>query len=211
MRVVSVNVGMPREYQWQGHTVVTGIFKEPVAQPVALRWLNFNGDRQADLQVHGGRDKAVYAYPFDHYGEWKSRLGREISPGAFGENLTTEGLLEERVHIGDEFRVGTVRLVVTQPRMPCYKLGLRFGDPMMVKAFLKAGRPGIYFAVLEEGIVNPGDTIELVRSDENQVSLMDTLALILNRRPDATELQRALRVPALADSLREDFKARLRA
>src|SRR5205085_1325284 len=128
MRIVSVNVGMPRDVEWQGETVRTAIFKDPVAHQVALRRLNLDGDAQADLSVHGGPDKAVYAYPFEHFGAWEATVGRSLLPGAFGENLTTEGLLENLVHIGDEFRVGTARLVVTQPRMPCYKLGIRFGD-----------------------------------------------------------------------------------
>jgi MOSC domain-containing protein YiiM len=157
MRVVSVNVGLPRVHTWQGRFVRTAIFKDPIKGPVALRGDNFEGDAQADLSVHGGKDKAVYAYPADHYADWQALLGRDLSPGAFGENLTTEGLIEEHTHIGDEFRVGTARLVVTQPRMPCHKLGLRFGDVGMIRTFLKVGRPGIYFAVVEEGVVAPGD------------------------------------------------------
>ena len=209
MRVVSVNVGMPREVVWQDMKVLTGIFKDPVANPVSLRRLNLDGDAQADLSVHGGPDKAVYAYPFEHYGDWQSRLGRELPFGAFGENLTTEGLVENSVHIGDEFRVGTARLVVTQPRMPCYKLGIRFGDPAMVRAFLKAGWPGIYFAVVEEGVVGPGDLVERVHADENLVSVAAMLGLILDRRPSTDALRRILAVPALAAVWRQEFEARL--
>ena len=142
MRVASVNVGMPREVEWDGRTVVTGIFKSPVATKRPVRRLSIDGDGQADLAVHGGPDKAVYAYPGEHYGFWGERLGRELTPGIFGENLTTEGLLEDAVHIGDEFRIGTARLVVTQPRLPCFKLGIRFADPGMVKSFLQAGKRG---------------------------------------------------------------------
>ncbi len=119
MRVESVNVGMPREVEWKGREVRTGIFKSPVAAKLAVRRLNIDGDGQADLTVHGGPDKAVYAYPGEHYGPWSERLGRQLTPGNFGENLTTAGLLEDAVHIGDEFRVGTARLIITQPRMPC--------------------------------------------------------------------------------------------
>ena len=137
MRVVSVNIGMPREVQWKGRKVVTGIFKSPVAAKLTVRRLNIDGDGQADLTVHGGPDKAIYAYPSEHFGPWSERLGRELTPGIFGENLTTEGLLEDEVHIGDEFRVGTARLIITQPRLPCFKLGLRFDDPGMVKSFLR--------------------------------------------------------------------------
>jgi MOSC domain-containing protein YiiM len=209
MRVLSVNVAMPREVEWQGTTVRTGIFKEPVASKVALRELNFDGDAQADLSVHGGRDKAVYAYPSEHYSEWEKRLGRKLLPGAFGENLTTEGLIEGRVHIGDEFQVGTAKLVVTQPRMPCYKLGIRFRDPGMVKTFLKAGWPGIYFAVTKEGVVGPGDSIEKVHTDERQITVSDMLALIVDRNAAPGDLRRLLEVPALADVWREEFESRL--
>ncbi len=131
------------------------------------------------------------------------------APGAFGENLTTEGLIEDQVHIGDEFRVGTARLVVTQPRMPCYKLGLRFGDPGMVRTFLKVGRPGIYFAVLDEGVVSPGDPIEQVAEGKNRVSLTEMLALMLDRDPNPADLRRLLEVPALAADWRQGFEARL--
>jgi MOSC domain-containing protein YiiM len=210
MRVASVNVGMPREVEWQGERVLTGIFKEPVSAPLALRRLNFDGDAQADLTVHGGIEKAVYAYPSEHYGDWQSRLGRDLPFGAFGENLTTEGLLEDAVHIGDAFCVGTARLVATQPRLPCYKLGLRFGDPGMMRMFLKAGRPGIYFAVEEEGVVGPGDAIERVHVDGRRISLVALLGLILDRRADPAALRRALEIPGLAEVWRQEFEQRLR-
>jgi MOSC domain-containing protein YiiM len=200
---------LPREFEWQGTTVLTAIFKDPIAAPVSLRRFNLDGDAQAELSVHGGRDKAVYAYPFEHYGDWRTKLGRDLPHGAFGENLTTEGLVEDSVHIGDEFRVGTARLVVTQPRMPCFKLGLRFGDPLMVKTFLNSGRPGIYFAVVEEGIVGPGDPIERVLNDENRVSVSAMLGLILERRPSPDALRRVLRIPALAAVWRAKFEERL--
>ena len=209
MRVESVNVGMPREVEWRGSRVLTGIFKEPVSGPLAVRRLNLDGDAQADLSVHGGPDKAVYAYPSEHYGDWRAELGRDLAPGAFGENLTTSGLVEDAVHIGDEFRVGTARLVATQPRMPCFKLGIRFGDPRMVKAFLKSGRPGIYFGVLEEGVVGSGDSIERTREDERRISVVDMLALMLDRDPDPSALRRLLEVPGLASVWREEFAARL--
>ena len=209
MRVISVNVGLPREVVWQGKPVLTGIFKEPVAAHVPLRRLNLDGDAQADLSVHGGPDKAVYAYPFEHYGDWQTQLGRDLPHGAFGENLTTEGLIEDAVHIGDEYRVGTARLVVTQPRMPCFKLGIRFGDPAMVKAFLQFGRPGIYFGVVEEGVVGPGDPVERVHTDENRVSVTAMLRLILDHDPSPHALRRVLSIPALAAVWRQEFEARL--
>jgi MOSC domain-containing protein YiiM len=211
MRVLSVNVGLPRDVEWQGNTVSTGIFKEPVASVVALRKLNLDGDEQADLTVHGGQDKAVYAYPSEHYADWEATLGRQLLPGAFGENLTTEGFVENQVHIGDQFRVGTAKLVVTQPRMPCFKLGIRFGDPAMVKAFLKAGLPGIYFGVVDEGAVGPGDAVELVHTDQRRITVSDMLALILDRDTAPDDLRRLIEVPGLAKVWREEFQSRLEA
>jgi MOSC domain-containing protein YiiM len=209
MRVVSVNVGMPREVPWRGGTVLTGIFKDPVAAPVPLRRLNLDGDAQADRSVHGGPDKAVYAYPSEHYAGWQGQLGRDLPPGAFGENLTTEGLLEGTVHVGDEFRVGTARLVATQPRMPCFKLGIRFDDPTMVRRFLQSGWSGIYFAVVAEGVVGPGDPIVRLRSHEERLSITALLGLILDPDPSPDALRRALRIPALAAVWREQFEERL--
>jgi MOSC domain-containing protein YiiM len=209
MRVLSVNVAMPREVSWNGETVSTAIFKQPVVGKVALRTLNLDGDAQADLTVHGGPDKAVYAYAREHYSGWQTKLGRQLSAAAFGENLTTEGLFEDNAHIGDEFLVGTARLVVTQFRMPCYKLGIRFGDPAMVRAFLRAGLPGIYFAVLDEGEVGPGDSIERVHTDPRRITVRDMLRLTLNRRAPADELRRLLEIPALAAVWREEFQFRL--
>jgi MOSC domain-containing protein YiiM len=210
MRIVSVNVGMPRTRIWQGRYVSTAIFKEPVEGRVPLRLHNLDGDAQADLTVHGGRDKAVYAYPSEHYDYWRQELpGRDLPPGVFGENLTTEGLLENEIHVGDEFRVGSARLVVTQPRQPCFKLGLRFNDPMMVKRFQLAWRPGIYFAVSGEGDVGAGDPIEPVAEDETGMTLLELTELIYDRRADPEALRRALRVPALAEVIRQYFENRL--
>jgi MOSC domain-containing protein YiiM len=209
MGVLSVNVGRPRLVAWKGDTVLTGIFKDPVDGPIPLRRENLDGDAQADLSVHGGPDKAVYAYPAEHYNDWQTQLGRDLSSGAFGENLTTEGLTEDSVHIGDEFRVGTALLVVTQPRMPCFKLGIRFGDPTIVKTFLKAGRPGIYFGVREEGEIGPGDKIERVFEDENRVTVHAMFQLILDRNPDPAHLRRLLNVPALAAVWRAELEDRL--
>jgi MOSC domain-containing protein YiiM len=209
MRVASVNVGMPREVEWHGRTVVTGIFKSPVAAKLTVRHLNIDGDGQADLAVHGGPDKAVYTSPGEHYKFWGERLGRELTPGNFGENLTTEGLLEDAVHIGDEFRVGTARLVITQPRLPCFKLGIRFGDPGMVKTFLRAGKPGIYFAVVEEGEVGAEDPIERLAEDQSRVSVAEMLRLVLDRDADPAALRRLLGVPSLAAVWRQTLEERL--
>jgi MOSC domain-containing protein YiiM len=209
MRVVSVNVGMPREVEWNGRKVLTGIFKSPVAAKLPVRRRNIDGDGQADLTVHGGSDKAVYAYPSERYGFWGERLGRELTPGTFGENLTTEGLLEDAVHIGDEFRVGTARLVVTQPRLPCFKLGIRFDDPGMVKSFLQAGKPGIYFAVLEEGAVGPGDPIERPAKDRSRITVAEMFRVVLDRDAVPAALRRLLGVPSLAAVWRKTLEERL--
>ena len=168
MRVVSLSVGLPREVEWDGHTVLTSIFKAPVNRRLRVTTLNFEGDEQSDLTVHGGVDKAVYAYPSEHYAYWRHELpGMDLPWAVFGENLTTEGLLEADVRIGDRFRVGSAEFIVTQPRMPCYKLGIRFGRKDILKRFLKSGRTGFYFAVTTEGEVGAGDPIEpIARADE---------------------------------------------
>ncbi len=210
MQVVSVNVGLPRAVHWRGDVVQTGIFKEAVPGVRPLRRFNLEGDGQADLTVHGGKDKAVYAYPIEHYDFWRVEWPRSDYPwGIFGENLSTTGLLEEHVCVGDEFRVGTARLVVTQPRMPCFKLGIRFGDPLIIQRFLESRRPGIYFGILDEGAVGPGDRIELVSSDPRRLNLVELLELILDSTASKAQLERALSVPALADDWRREFTKRL--
>jgi MOSC domain-containing protein YiiM len=158
MKLISVNTGLPREVTWHGMTVSTGIFKEPVAGRVALRKLNLDGDRQADLTVHGGEFKAVYCYSLVHYDFWKALLpGKDLPLAIFGENFTTDGLLENSVHLGDQFSVGSALVVVTQPRLPCYKLGIRFQADDMVKRFLASARTGFYLAITREGEVGAGD------------------------------------------------------
>jgi MOSC domain-containing protein YiiM len=213
MKVVSVNVGLPREVTWHGRTVTTGIYKEPVGGRVALRTLNLDGDRQADLTVHGGKDKAVYCYPTEHYAYWKRELpGRDLPLGMFGENFTTDGLLEDSVHLGDRFSVGSAEVVVTQPRMPCYKLGIRFGSDDMVKRFLASGRSGFYLAVRREGEVGAGDEIKVISQDENAVPVSAITHLYIAKRyedDDVALLRRALRVAALPESWKEYFRERL--
>lgn len=172
-RVLSVNVGLPRAVHWGGRTVRTAIFKEPVAGRVAVRRHNLAGDAQADLRVHGGEKKAVYAYPHEHYAWWRELLGRELEPGAFGENLTIEGLLETEARVGDRLRIGTAVLAVTQPRMPCYKLGIRFGDDAFVQRFLESDRPGFYLAIVEEGEVGAGDAIERAERAEGSPTVLE--------------------------------------
>jgi MOSC domain-containing protein YiiM len=213
VKLVSVNVGLPQEVPWHGMTATTGIFKEPVAGRVALRTLNLDGDRQADLTVHGGKDKAVYCYPFAHYDYWQKELPeREIPIAMFGENFTTDGLLEDSVHLGDRFSVGSAEVVVTQPRLPCYKLGIRFQSDDMVKRFLASGRSGFYLAVTREGEVGSGDEIKLIARDPNAVPVSEITRLYTAKRfsnDDASSLRRALQVAALPASWKDYFRERL--
>lgn len=210
MRLVSVNVGLPREVEWNGKTVTTGFFKEPVAGRVAVRTLNLDGDRQADLTVHGGVDKAVYAYPSEHYQFWQHELpDTELPWGMFGENLTTAGLDEEAVNIGDRFRIGTAELMVTQPRTPCYKLDIRFGRTDMVKRFLANRRCGIYFSVVQEGELGTGDALERIHQDENQITVADINRLFLRETEDAELLYRVTQLQPLAETMRDYFKQRV--
>jgi MOSC domain-containing protein YiiM len=210
MKLVSVNVGLPRDVIWRGRTVTTGIFKEPVEGPVRLRRLNLDGDRQADLSVHGGQDKAVYCYPSEHYAYWRDALpGTELSWGMFGENFTTEGFLEDKLNIGDRFRIGSALVMVTQPRMPCYKLGVKFGRDDIVKLFLKSGRPGFYFSVLKEGEVEAGAAIELVARDHNNITVGDIARLYVSEKENTELMGRAVAVEALPASWRNYFSKRL--
>jgi MOSC domain-containing protein YiiM len=213
MKIVSLNVGLPREVLWHGRSVTTGIYKEPVAGRVALRKLNLDGDRQADLTVHGGEHKAVYCYPVEHYAYWKKELpGRELPMGMFGENFTTDGLLENDVHLGDRFSVGSAGVVVTQPRLPCYKLGVRFGSDDMVKRFLVSGRGGFYLAVTNEGEVGAGDEIKVISRDANAVPVSEITRLYVLKRwgtEELTSLRRALQVVALPQDWKHYFRERV--
>lgn len=214
MKLISLNVGLPREVIWHGKSVTTGIFKQPVTGRVTVRKLNLDGDRQADLRVHGGEFKAVYCYPIAHYDYWKKELpGRELPLAIFGENLTIDGLLEDTVHVGDQLSIGSAEVVVTQPRMPCYKLGIRFQDDAMVQRFLASGRTGFYLAVTREGEVGAGDEITLISRDQNAVSVSEITRLYITKTynaDDVSSIQRALRVPALTESWKEYFRERLR-
>jgi len=209
MQVVSVNAGLPREVIWRGRSVNTAIFKMPVEGSIAVRRLNLDGDRQADLTVHGGPDKAVYAYPIEHYKYWRTRVPETPATlGAFGENLTTRDLLEKDLHIGDQVRVGTALLQVAQPRMPCYKLQVRFDRADMTKLFALSGRSGFYFSVLEEGEVKAGDAIEVVKRDEHEVSIADVYELYFGRTIEPELLKRALKTPALTQESRSMLLSR---
>lgn len=210
MRLLSINVGLPREVEWRGKVVRTSIFKAPVSGRVKVARLNVQGDRQSDLSVHGGADKAIYAYPSEHYAFWRNELPDMDFPwGAFGENLTTEGLLEDKVHIGDRFRAGSAALMVTQPRMPCFKLAIRFDRPDMVKRFLGSGRTGFYLAVIQEGDMGAGDSLELVAEDDSRITVADVVGLYAADAANQDLLRRASELSALPESWREYFRERL--
>jgi MOSC domain-containing protein YiiM len=210
MKLISVNVGLPREVAWNGGSVTTGIFKQPVQGPIRVQRLNLVGDKQADLSVHGGPHKAAYAYAAEHYVYWRRELpDRELTWGIFGENLTTEGLHESAVHIGDRFRIGTAELIITQPRVPCYKLGIRFGRPDMVKRFLSSRRTGFYFAVAQEGELDAGDPIERVAREAKSLTVADITRLYAFEKNDREMLQRAVQLEALPESWRSYFREQL--
>ena len=208
MWIRSVNVGMPREIPGTGGAIVSGIVKEPVSGPVAVGATNLAGDRQADLSVHGGLDKAVYAYPIEHYGFWGRELQRDdLAPGWFGENLTTEGLLEDDVLVGDLLRAGSALLEVSHPRVPCFKLAARMGDPGFGRPFLLSGRVGFYLRVLEEGELETGDPLTRERRGEGGLSIR-TAARLLDSGASPVDLESAAAVPALAEGWRENFALR---
>jgi len=210
MKLISLNVGLPREVRWNDKNISTGIFKEPVTGPVMLRTLNLDGDRQADLSVHGGISKAVYAYPAEHYQYWKAELpDMELPYGMFGENFTTEGLTEETVNVGDRFLVGESELIVTEPRMPCYKLGIKFGRADILKKFLTSRRTGFYFAVLKEGWVEAGNLIEQLSKDANNIAVAEITRLYAFVKNDVEMLRRVVNLEALSDSWRNYFQHRL--
>ena len=207
MRVLSVNVGRPREVKWRGNSYRTSIWKDPVAGPVGVRTLNIDGDEQSDLSVHGGRNKAVYAYPSEHYANWVQELGVDLPWGAFGENLTTEGLLEDDVRIGDRLRIGSVIFEVTQPRMPCHKLSIRFDRDDMVRRFLKSGRPGLYLAVMREGVLAAGDQVTLEAAAEHDVTIADVAEAYATGGHDRNLLRRVVAAPTLPEGLKEHFES----
>jgi MOSC domain-containing protein YiiM len=212
-KIVSLNTGIPREVTWHGMTVSTGIFKEPTKGRAALRKLNLDGDRQADLTVHGGEIKAVYCYPLVHYDFWKAQLpGKDLPLTVFGENFTIDNFVEDSVHLGDQFSVGSAQVVVTQPRLPCYKLGIRFQADDMVKRFLASARTGFYLAVTREGEVGAGDEMKLLARDPNAVPVSEITRLYIAKRfstADVISPQKALQVEALPESWKQYFRERL--
>ncbi len=210
MKIESVNVGLPRTVEWQGREMTTAIFKEPVAGRVAVGRLNLAGDRQADLQVHGGIHKAVYVYPSEHYSFWQSELpDTELPWGMFGENLTSSGILEEEVNVGDRFRIGSAEFAATEPRVPCSKLAMRFGRKDILKRFLDSRRTGFYMRVLEEGELRQGDGMERIGRNEDSIAIPDIMRLYLKETEDSSLLERAADLDGLSESWRNYFRNRL--
>jgi len=213
MKIFSLNVGVPREVEWHAGSVSTGIYKQPVEGRVKLRRLNLDGDRQADLTVHGGPYKAVYCYPHEHYAYWKNALpNRDLPIGVFGENFTTEGMLETDVHLGDEFRVGSAEVTVTQPRLPCYKLGIRFDDGLMVKRFLASGKSGFYLAVKTPGEVAAGDEITTISRNSEAISIAEFNRLYIAKHYDPDDvnvIRKFLKIASLPEDWKEEFRQRL--
>jgi MOSC domain-containing protein YiiM len=211
MKVLSLNVGRPRLVSYKGVTVNTGIFKQPVSGRVPLRTLNLDGDRQADLTVHGGPYKAVYAYPSEHYASWRAELPEMDLPwGMFGENFTTEGLIEEGLHIGDRFHIGSAIVTVRQPRMPCYKLPIRFQRDDILEKFLLSGRSGFYLSVEVEGDVGAGDSIELLSQEEESITIAEMNRLFVREKYNRDLLRKAIATAALPESWRDYFLPRLK-
>lgn len=212
VKIVSLNVARPRLVVYKGETISTGIFKQPVSAPVQLRTLNLDGDRQADLSVHGGPNKAVYAYPSEHYPFWRKELpDMDLPWGMFGENFTTEGMAEEDLHIGDRLQIGSAVIMVRQTRTPCYKLAARFQRDDMLERFLASGRSGVYFSVEQEGTVEAGNSFELLSRAEDALTIDEMNRLIAKDRYDRALLEKSLATPALPEGWRDYFSRRLAA
>jgi MOSC domain-containing protein YiiM len=211
MTIISVNVGTPREVKWQRQTVLTSIFKEPVRHRVHVQSLNIEGDEQADPTVHGGKDKAIYTYAAEHYALWKKELRRDDLPwGMFGENLTVAGgLFEADIAIGDRFAIGSAEIMAIQPRLPCFKLGIRFGSQRMVKKFAVSMRYGVYFRVVKEGAIGTGDTMTLVAKSQYDLSILDLGRLLMNKTDDRSLIERAAKIEFLPSDMREYFRSLL--
>jgi len=210
MKLLSLNVGRPRLIVYKGQTINTGIFKQPVEGPIVLRTLNLDGDRQADLSVHGGPNKAVYGYPSEHYDYWRKELpGIDLPWGMFGENFTTEGMHEDDLHVGDRLQLGSAILMVRQPRMPCYKLAAKFERDDMLERFLASGRSGVYFSVEQEGTVAAGDTFAFLSRNPQGITLAEMNTLFASDRYNRALLEKAIATEALPESWRDYFAERL--
>ncbi len=216
MKLISLNVALPRLALYHGKTINTGIFKQPVAGSVQLRTMNLDGDRQADLSVHGGPNKAVYGYPSEHYPLWRNELrgidlpwGKDLPWGAFGENFTTDELLEPDLHIGDRLRIGAAILMVRQPRVPCYKLVAKFQRDDMIDLFLRSGRSGFYFSVEQEGVVQAGDSFEFIRRVPKAITIAEMNRLFVIDKYNRDLLEKAIATPALPEDWRDYLAQRL--
>lgn len=210
MQVLHVNRSEPRTVVINGKNVLTGIYKEPVEGPIPVHKLGLEGDGQADLTVHGGPFQALYAYPVEHYSYWENYLGTEpFPPGTFGENLTLQGFMETDVRIGDIYRIGSLVLQVTSPRIPCFKFGNKLNKPDILKPFLQSGRSGFYLRVLEEGSVEAGNTIEIVSRDPREVTVRNLLGMFRLGEGNRDSIMKALSVEALSPIVRKDLEARL--
>lgn len=207
MKLLSINVSKPKPFTYNGKIIYSGIFKEPVSGTVMLREHNIDGDGQGDLKVHGGTYKAIYGYPYEHYSHWKNELQRDdLSYGQFGENLTVSGMLEEEIHIGDVFQFGSdVKLQITQPRVPCFKLGYKMELPEFPKQFLESRRVGFYFRVLTEGKITAGDTISRIEVSTEQMSVNEILNLRFFDTNNHEQIEKARKLPALSPSWKKDF------
>jgi MOSC domain-containing protein YiiM len=209
MKLISLNVARPQLALYKGATISTGIFKKPVSGPLPLRTLNLDGDRQADLAVHGGPYKAVYGYPSEHYDFWRHELfGVTLPWGMFGENFTTEGLSESDLHIGDRLQIGSAVIMVRQPRIPCYKLAVKFHRSDILARFLRSGRSGFYFSVEQEGVVSPGDSFEFLSREPQAISIAEMNRLFVEDKYNARLLEKAIATPALPEDWRDYFRKR---
>jgi MOSC domain-containing protein YiiM len=210
MKLISLNVARPRLALYKGATISTGIFKQPVSGPIQLRTLNLDGDRQADLSVHGGPYKAVYAYPSEHYAFWRNELpGMDLPWGVFGENFTTEGLAESDLHIGDRLQIGSAIVMVRQPRQPCYKLAAKFQRDDMLERFLHSGRSGFYFSVEQEGTVAAGDSLEFLSRDHGAITIEEMNRLFVQEKYNRLLLEKAIASAALPEDWRDYFLPRV--
>ena len=210
MKIASLNIARPRLVVYKGKTINTGIFKQPVSGPVQLRTLNLDGDRQADLTVHGGPNKAVYGYPSEHYPFWQEELpGVDLPWGPFGENFTTVGISEDDLHIGDRFQIGSSIVMVRQPRTPCFKLAAKFQRDDILERFLLSGRSGFYFSVEQEGSVAEGDDFQLLKRNRDGVTISEMNRLFVREKYNQDLLRKAIHTPALPENWREYFSERL--
>ena len=209
MKVISVHTGSSKTVSWQGREITTSIFKYPIETPVSVKSLGLETDTQSDLRVHGGKFKAVYAYPLEHYDFWTKKLPHfDFQWGTFGENLTVTGLFEEDVHLGDIMKIGNVLLKVTQPRFPCFKLGVRFDDQKMISEFLKSRRSGFYYEVLEEGMLKKGDDIRIIEKSKG-ISIKTWVDIYAGVQPDANIIRSVLDDANLIDDWRQYFEKKL--